>query len=82
MRKPTVVTPDLKSKLSDRIRSTKLALGRGGKEQLPTCKLRLKESKQTKETRWTIILPGKKPNRFVIQLSGNYGKLLSVLICR
>ena len=44
MRKPTVVIPDLKSKLSDRIRSTKLALGRGGKEQLPTCKLRLKEA--------------------------------------
>ena len=60
MRKPTVMIPDLKSKLSDRIRSTKLALGRGGKEQLPTFKLRLKESKQTKETRWSIILPGKK----------------------
>ena len=30
--------------------------------------------------RQSMILPRKKPNRLVIQLSGNYGKLLSVII--
>lgn len=33
-----------------------------------------------RETRRSTILPRKKPNRLVIQLSGNYGKLLSVIM--